>query len=47
MYNKSEIGNLKKMIVSFEEAWKASGLSSNSNDYFKAEDAVFVAAKMG
>lgn len=33
--------------ISFEEAWKASGLSSNSNDYFKVEDAVFVATKMG
>lgn len=32
--------------ISFEQAWKASGLSSNSNDYFKAEDAVFVATKM-
>lgn len=33
--------------ISFEQAWKASGLSSNADDYFKAEDAVFVATKMG
>lgn len=33
--------------ISFEQAWKASGLSSNSNDYFKEEDAVFVAIKIG
>lgn len=33
--------------ISFEQAWKASGLSSNIDDYFKAEDAVFVAAKIG
>ena len=31
--------------ISFEQAWKASGLSSNTNDYFKAEDAVMVAMK--
>lgn len=29
--------------ITFEQAWKASGLSSNSNDYFEIEDAVFVA----
>lgn len=28
--------------ISFERAWKASGLSSNSNDYFKEADAKFV-----
>ena len=33
--------------ISFEQAWKASGLSSNSDDYFNAEDAVFVATKLG
>lgn len=33
--------------ITFEQAWKASGLSSNSNDYFKTEDAVIVATKMG
>ena len=33
--------------ISFEQAWKASGLSSDTNDYFKTEDAVFVATKMG
>lgn len=26
--------------ISFEEAWKASGLSSDINDYFSVEDAV-------
>lgn len=31
--------------ISFDRAWKASGLSSDINDYFKAEDAVFVAIK--
>ena len=33
--------------ISFEEAWRASGLSSNLDDYFKAEEAVFVATKLG
>ena len=33
--------------ISFDEAWKASGLSSNTNDYFKVEEAVFVSTKMG
>ncbi|MEG2153069.1 MAG: M56 family metallopeptidase [Clostridia bacterium] len=33
--------------ISFEQAWKASGLSSNSADYFKPENAVFVASKLG
>lgn len=31
--------------ITFAQAWKASGLSSNSNDYFEIEDAVFVAIK--
>lgn len=31
--------------ITFEQAWKASGLSSNSNDYFEIEDAVFVSIK--
>lgn len=28
--------------ITFEQAWKASGLSSSMSDYFKAEDAVIV-----
>ena len=39
------LSNIKD--ITFEEAWKASGLSSNSTDYFKKEDAVFVASKVG
>ncbi len=31
--------------ITFEQAWKASGFSSNMDDYFKAEDAKFVALK--
>ena len=31
--------------ISFEQAWKASGLSSNMNDYFSPEDAVLVEIK--
>lgn len=31
--------------ITFEQAWKASGLSSNMKDYFKAEDARLVAMK--
>ena len=31
--------------ITFEQAWKASGFSSNMNDYFKEEDAKFVALK--
>lgn len=31
--------------ITFEQAWKASGFSSNMNDYFKEEDAKFVAMK--
>lgn len=33
--------------ITFEQAWKASGLSSNTDDYFKAEDAIIVATKLG
>ena len=29
--------------ITFDQAWKASGLSSHSEDYFDEEDAVFVA----
>ena len=29
--------------ITFDQAWKAFGFSSNSEDYFKPEDAVFVA----
>lgn len=39
------LSNIK--TISFEEAWKASGLSSDSADYFAPEDAVFVAVKLG
>lgn len=28
--------------ITFEQAWKAAGLSSNSNDYFDVKDAVLV-----
>ena len=28
--------------ISFEQAWKASGLSSSSDDYFSEEDAILV-----
>ena len=31
--------------ITFEQAWKASGLSSYLDDYFKEEDAKFVAVK--
>lgn len=31
--------------ITFEQAWKASGLSSLMDDYFKEEDAKFVAMK--
>lgn len=31
--------------ITFEQAWRASGLSSNMNDYFKEEDAKFVALR--
>ncbi len=33
--------------ISFKQAWKASGLSSNLEDYFKPEDAIIVASKIG
>ncbi len=32
--------------ITFEQAWKASGLSSNMDDYFKAEEAIFVATQV-
>ena len=28
--------------ISFDQAWKAAGLSSNTNDYFSPDDAVLV-----
>ena len=31
--------------ISFEQAWKAAGLSSNTNDYFALDDAVLVEMK--
>lgn len=31
--------------ISFEQAWKASGLSSDTNDYFKTQEAVLVEMK--
>lgn len=31
--------------ITFEQAWKASGFSSNMNDYFHEKDAKFVALK--
>lgn len=34
-----------KKVITFEQAWKASGLSSHMDDYFKEEDAKFVAMK--
>lgn len=30
-------------VITFEESWKAAGYSSNSEDYFKPEDAIIVA----
>lgn len=32
--------------ITFDEAWKASGLSSNLDDYFDAKDALLVAMKL-
>lgn len=32
--------------ITFEQAWKASGLSSDTKDYFKAEEAVFVGSRV-
>lgn len=37
------LSNIKN--ISFEQAWKASGLSSNMDDYFDVEDAVLVEMK--
>lgn len=37
------LSNIKD--ITFEQAWKASGLSSNMDDYFKEEDAKFVALR--
>ena len=37
------LSNIKD--ITFEQAWKASGLSSNMDDYFKEEDAKLVAMK--
>ncbi len=37
------LSNIKD--ITFDQAWKASGLSSNMNDYFKEEDAKLVAMK--
>ena len=34
-----------KKDITFEEAWKASGLSSNSGDYYEEEAAVLVGRK--
>ncbi|MBS1335931.1 MAG: hypothetical protein HP054_09930 [Blautia sp.] len=31
--------------ITFDQAWKASGLSSNMDDYFDEKDAKFVAMK--
>ena len=31
--------------ITFEQAWKAAGFSSNMDDYFDIEDAIFVALK--
>lgn len=31
--------------ITFDQAWKASGLSSNTDDYFKEEETKFVAVK--
>ena len=33
--------------ISFEQAWKAAGFSSNTADYFAPEDAVLVEMKTG
>lgn len=37
------LSNIKD--ITFEQAWKASGFSSSMDDYFKEEDAKFVALK--
>jgi hypothetical protein len=31
--------------ITYEQAWKASGLSSNTEDYFSVEEAVLVEMK--
>ena len=33
---------LSNVEITFDQAWKAAGLSSNMNDYFDIEDAVLV-----
>ena len=38
----SVINHKAKKDITFEQTWKASGLSSLSTDYFKPEDAVIV-----
>ena len=37
------LSNLEE--ITFEQAWKAAGLSSNTNDYFNVKDAVLVEMK--
>ena len=37
------LSNLKE--ITFDQAWKAAGLSSNTNDYFNVKDAVLVEMK--
>ena len=37
------LSNLEE--ITFEQAWKAAGLSSNMNDYFNVKDAVLVEMK--
>lgn len=37
------LSNLEE--ITFDQAWKAAGLSSNSNDYFSSEDAILVELK--
>ena len=37
------LSNIKE--ITFDQAWKASGFSSNMDDYFDVEDAKFVAMK--
>ena len=37
------LSNLEE--ITFEQAWKASGLSSNTEDYFNAKDAIIVGQK--
>ena len=42
----TETGLVNLFSICFEQAWKASGLSSDLNDYFETGDAVFVAIKL-